>query len=56
VTPLSFSEARALVIDKVESARRVPDIELVDLVEAGGRASVSVLDSVSREALAGMSC
>jgi molybdopterin molybdotransferase len=37
VTPLSFSEARALVIDKVESARRVPDIELVDLVEAGGR-------------------
>jgi len=37
VTPLSFSEARALVIDKVEHARRVPDIEFVDLAEAGGR-------------------
>jgi molybdopterin molybdotransferase len=37
MVPLSFSEARALVIDKVEHARRVPDIEFVELAEADGR-------------------
>jgi molybdopterin molybdotransferase len=37
MTPLSFSEARALVIDKVGRARQLPDIELVELVDADGR-------------------
>ena len=37
MVPLSFSEARALVIDKVGRARHVPDIEFVELAEADGR-------------------
>lgn len=37
MTPLSFSEARALVIDTVGRARQLPDIEMVELVDADGR-------------------
>lgn len=35
--PLSFSEARALVIDTVGRARPLPGVEFVDLAEADGR-------------------
>ncbi len=35
--PLSFAEARALVIDKVRHSRRLPAVESVDLAAADGR-------------------
>ncbi len=35
--PLSFTEARALVIDTVRRARAVPSVEYVDLTKADGR-------------------
>lgn len=35
--PLSFPEARAVVIDTVRRARHVPGVEMVDLAEADGR-------------------
>ena len=37
MVPLSFSEARALVIDTVRRAAHVPDIEFVELADADGR-------------------
>jgi len=37
MAPLSFAEARALLIDKVGRARPIPGVEFVDLAEADGR-------------------